>query len=671
MRRKTKLPELLAPAGSMPALVAAVNAGADAVYVGGKSFSARAFAKNFDTDELTLAVRYCHLRGVKLYVTVNTLIYDKELDSAVEYVRELYKIGVDAIIAADTGLLYRLKNELPEMEVHLSTQLSLNNTLGVDFAGKVFGAKRAVLARESSLENIKSATENSDCEIEVFLHGALCVCHSGQCLFSSLVGGRSGNRGECAQPCRLPYNNGKAILSLKDLSLANHVRELIDAGVASLKIEGRMKSPEYVYGVTKIYRDLLDEYRNADQKETRALERIFSRGGFTDAYFDGQPQKEGMIGVRSESDKEDSRAQEAAPKEIIKTPVKAVCEVKRDKAISLTLYNENKSVSVYGIVPSEAINAPLTDISLKERLSKMGNTLLSLKTEDIELNLDSGLIVPISEINGLRRRAADAFESTERELPEAREKVKITRKSKQSFTSAVFYCPEKSGVADGFDAKIVPLHLIEKYISSANGVYIPPVIYDSEMETVRENLKRARANKIEYALATNISHIPLLKEYGFKIIGDFRLNVYNSYSAYLYSTLSVDYIISQPELTLPMARDIGCGVITLGRIPLMLTERCFIKDNFGCDKCGKAMLKDRTGAHFPIIREYGHRNQIMNSVYTYMGDKSDEIKKANITHTHFIFSTETPKEIELLLTAYKNKKPFPLSNLKYRRIGKR
>ena len=236
MKRKNNLPELLAPAGSFECLLAAVEAGADAVYVGGKKFGARAYAKNFDLDELSSAVRYCHLHGVKLYVTVNTLVLDLEMADVVEYAARLWEIGVDALIISDLGALAEIKKQVPDLELHASTQMSIHNTAGADAACGM-GCVRAVLARELSLSDIRSVVENSRAEVEVFLHGALCVCHSGQCLFSSLVGGRSGNRGECAQPCRLPYNNGKYALSLKDLSSASLVRELVDSGVASLKIE--------------------------------------------------------------------------------------------------------------------------------------------------------------------------------------------------------------------------------------------------------------------------------------------------------------------------------------------------------------------------------------------------------------------------------------------------
>ena len=260
MRRKYGLPELLSPAGDMSALTAAISAGADAIYVGGRRFGARAYAKNFDIDELSAAVRLCHAAGVRLYVTVNTLIHEREMDEALEYAARLHAMGVDAIIACDMGFIRRVRCQLPDLELHASTQMGIHNSAGADFAHSL-GMCRVVLARECSARDIEEMVEKCKPEVEVFVHGALCVCHSGQCLFSSMVGGRSGNRGECAQPCRLPFGGNKYPLSLTDLSLARHIPALISSGVASLKIEGRMKSAEYVYTVTGIFRRLLDEGR--------------------------------------------------------------------------------------------------------------------------------------------------------------------------------------------------------------------------------------------------------------------------------------------------------------------------------------------------------------------------------------------------------------------------
>jgi len=294
-----KLPELLSPCGNYDSLKAAVFAGADAVYLGGTAFNARINADNFDNESLKKAVDFCHGRGVKLYVTLNTLVYDRRLNEALSFAHYLYGIGVDALIVADGGLSVLLKKYLPDFELHASTQFSSHNSLSSAYLKKL-GFKRFVCARELSLRDLKRLCEKSELEVEMFCHGALCASHSGQCLMSSFIGGRSGNRGECAQPCRMSYN-GSFPLSLKDLCLASHIKEILSLGVASLKIEGRMKSPSYVYAVTDVYRRLLDEGRNATPKEISSLAAVFSRGGFTDGYFTSDHSN--MIGVRSEKDK--------------------------------------------------------------------------------------------------------------------------------------------------------------------------------------------------------------------------------------------------------------------------------------------------------------------------------------------------------------------------------
>ena len=659
MNRKTKLPELLAPAGSFECLLAAVAAGADAVYVGGKKFGARAYAKNFDLDELTLAVRYCHLHGVKLYVTVNTLVLDLEMAEVVEYAARLWEIGVDALIISDIGAVAEIKKHLPDLELHASTQMSLHNTAGADVAYDM-GCVRAVLARELSLSDIRSVVENSRAEVEVFLHGALCVCHSGQCLFSSLVGGRSGNRGECAQPCRLPYNNGKYALSLKDLSSASLVRELVESGVASLKIEGRMKSPSYVYTVTSIYRRLLDECRAADSSEREALRRAFSRGGFTDGYLRGKPQSV-ELGVRSESDKEDSRAEEMSFSPVRKK-VSAEVEMRLGEPSKMRLFSaDGKSVSVLGGIPAAAENAPLDAESVKQRLSKMGNTYLSLESSDISISLDEGINLSPSEINALRRAAAEAYQDCSRPEISFNYALPSAEKSHKPFSSAVFLGTvgdiPTSGELSGFDAVLASL-MREEYPDFINGVYLPPVIFDSEMSAVRDRLSSLDKTRIKYALVGNLGHIALAREFGLSVICDFRLNTANRISHRVLLSMGAERTILSAEATLPQARDIGGGVVVYGRMPLMITERCFMKDNGGCASCSRVSLTDRKGEKFPMIREFDHRTLILNSQITYMGDKRAELERCRISHRHFIFTTEGSAEVTAALRAYKQAAPL-------------
>ena len=298
--------ELLAPCGSPDTLEAAVKGGADAVYLGGTILNARMNAKNFTDSDLISAIDKCHNNGVRIYVTLNTLVYDKEFDEAVRYAAKLYKMGVDAFIIADIGLAGRLKHFIPDIELHASTQMTGHNTEAAVKLAEI-GFTRMVCARELSVNDIKTLAEKSPIEIEMFIHGAHCVSVSGQCLMSSFIGGRSGNRGECAQPCRMKYNNAYP-LSLKDMCLAGHVTDILDSGVKSLKIEGRMKPPGYVYTVTSVYRRLIDEKRNASDAEIEKLSKIFSRSGFTDGYFTGNITKT-MLGIRTESDKTDTQNQ--------------------------------------------------------------------------------------------------------------------------------------------------------------------------------------------------------------------------------------------------------------------------------------------------------------------------------------------------------------------------
>ena len=686
MVRKDRLPELLAPAGDFECLVAAVKGGADAVYVGAKSFGARAYAKNFDTEELCRAVAYCHLHGVKLYVTLNTLILDGEMEDALNLAGELYRAGVDALIVADLGLIRNLRRLLPDFELHASTQMSVHNSLGADEA-YALGCTRVVLAREVSGKDIAAITAVCKAETEVFLHGALCVCHSGQCLFSSLVGGRSGNRGECAQPCRLPYGKGDYPLSLKDLSLSGHVKELIDSGVKSLKIEGRMKAPEYVFTVTSIYRKLLDENRNATEDEDERLKNAFSRGGFTDGYFVGDIKRK-MTGVRSEKDKEATKTMGEMNFSPERVAVEAKAVIKRNEEALFSLWLKNcggegievKKVTVRGAVPSEAISAPLDRDSVAARLSKMGNTFFSLSVEDIEIELDEGLNLSPSAINALRREAAEKLEQTwKRELegfnPERVEIKEYDGTGVKKFKSAVFYNPfvfdaVPCEVKESFDAIFLPLDRIEGARTVPSGVSLPPVVMESELDEVREMLTRVKEKGVKYALIGNLGHIKLIEKFGLIPIADHRFNIYNKSAAATVRELVGQRYIVSCEMNYKDAVNLRGSGIVYGRIPLMLTERCFIRDNGGCGRCSDFALVDRKGAEFPIIKEYRHRNLILNSAITYMGDKLNTPTHLRLTGEHFIFTKESAAEVTEVAEAFAKGLPMPLS-YPFRRMGRR
>lgn len=554
-----KKPELLAPAGSPEALDAALAGGADAVYIGGTLFNARMNAKNFERPALLQAVEKCHRSGAKLYVTLNTLVLDRQMKDALDFAAFLYGAGVDALIVADLGLSLEIHRRLPDFPLHASTQMSGHNAEAARFL-HTLGFERMVCARELSGENIRQLVQNSPIEIEAFVHGALCVCHSGQCLFSSIVGGRSGNRGECAQPCRLPYN-GKYPLSLKDNCLAGHLQELTKMGVASLKIEGRMKSADYVYAVVSTYRRLLDENRDATGEEIGRMKEVFSRSGFTDGYFTGRISNE-MLGTRTKENMQESE---------------------KIRLTRTALPSARSPYELHRVLP------------LTEEPYRI------LKNPPPPKKRRSARFYRVSSIP----------ENAQRELSE-------------------IYLP-----LDIFDGK------------KANGVLFPPVIPDLELPLVKEKLQKARAAGAIHALIGNIGQIALAKELGFRLHGDYRLNVTNSSAAAFYENLFEDLILS-PELILPQVRDIGGekSFIVYGRLPLMTLEK----------PLGTDFLRDRRNAVFPVLQE-GKRSLVFNSLPIYMGDRMKLLKEAGIYNEHYIFSTEGPKECETVLNYYQKGLP--------------
>ena len=669
--KKRILPELLAPAGSPLALEAAIEGGADAIYVGGLAFNARINAKNFTPDELKSSIARAHSYGVKVYIAANTLILDREREEYLRAAEQAYLYGADALIVADIGIAREIKKRIP-IELHGSTQLSGHNLAAAEHLAKN-GFSRMVCAREMSREDLATFCKSSPIESEVFVHGALCVCHSGQCLFSSLVGGRSGNRGECAQPCRLPYRSagGKQEypLSLKDLSLAEHITELCDMGVSSLKIEGRMKSPEYVRDVVRIWRRLLDEGRNASPADMRELAAAFSRGGFTDGYYKKRIGSD-MLGVRSDADKRESAAAEKFCKIERKLPIELYASIKKDRAAELRALSGDRSATVKGAVPEAAINAPLTREAVEKNLSKLGATCYHLKKLDIEL--DEGLMMPVSALNALRRAAVEALEKKEERSDKdfVRQSFESPKKprDKRVNRTALFYDPSQipESAESFFDRIFVPLERYAECVGRSYGVMLPEVVFDSERSEVEKMLRFAASNGATYALVGNLGHANLAREAGLLLVGDFRLNCYNNSSAAELEKAGFEEIILSPELTLTQMRDIGGRVraVVYGRLPLMITEKCVGKELGGCGACDKqkTALVDRKGVEFPVRRRPAHRSVIFNSVPVYMGDRADELKAYGISAQHFIFSTENARDIERIIALYSGKEKLNMKN---------
>ncbi len=663
LSQSQQVPELLAPAGSPEALDAAIAGGADAVYFGASLFNARMNAKNFDGSSLKDAIDKCRLYGVKTNITLNTLIHNREIPEFLNCVGELYDLGADALIVADLGAASLIRKYFPEIELHASTQAAGHNLAAAKELSRI-GFSRMVAARELSFDDLSYLCKNSPIETELFVHGAICVSQSGGCLASSLIGGRSGNRGECAQPCRLPYKTCKKgkesyALSLKDICLASHITDILTLGAASLKIEGRMKSPDYVYGVTKIYRRLLDEGRNATEKELTELKALFSRSGFTDGYFTKRIGKE-MLGVRTDADKADTNSlageNYSAFLRDMGQPINMQAMIEKDKPAKLTVTAAGHTATAYSVVPDEAINRPLTKDLIIKNISKLGGTPFVLG--ECEIQLDEGLIMPLSALNSLRREAVE----------EVSKKMLLRR---NGTVPERIDAPENLSPSAGITARFgdyndipddvgecvtvyIPLEKFTAHMTDkVSGIIIPPVVFDSERDDVLAMLKAAADFGIKHALVSNPGHLSMVKEAGMIPHGDFRLNVYNSYTRDVLIGMGFADIIASPELTLPQLRDLGLPPVIYGRIPLMTLEKCVIRDIYSCEECEKRRylpLVDRRGIEFPLTRAYKHRNIMYNSVPTFMADRSEELIKYRIRGGHYIFTDEKKSYAEGLLT---------------------
>ena len=668
--RTSDLPELLCPAGDKTALAAAIDGGADAVYIGACDFNARKNATNFTAEDMREAIKLAHAYGVKIYITQNTLVLDREISAYLSAAESALTAGADALIVADLGGAMEIHRHFPEAELHASTQMSGHNVAAARRLADL-GFSRMVCAREMSLADLRTFTAESPIEAEVFVHGALCVCHSGQCLFSSVVGGRSGNRGECAQPCRLPFGGAgreEYPLSLKDLALAEHIPSLIDVGVASLKIEGRMKSPEYVGAVARVYRRLLDEKRGADKEEMKFLAEVFSRGGFTDGYF-VKKIGHGMLGVRSDADKQKSRVLEPFRSIERKIPLRMEATLLEGRPSRLTVMVGDKQGAAEGPVPFAARTTPMTRESVTDRLSKLGGTPYSLET--LTLSLDDGLMLPVSALNALRRDAlADLMGDEEKPLVKA--EVTALKPSGKAMPerTARFDRPEQISekARNYFDHIYLPL---ERYDGSADGVVIPPVIFDSERPRVEKMLCDAVEKGARHGLVGNVGHLDMVKAAGLVPHGDFRLNVTNRATVAMTESLGFADIIVSPELTLPQVRDVGGAksLIVYGRLPLMILEKCVGREVSDCRACeeGRVVLTDRRGARFPVLRAFEHRSLVCNSLPTNMSDMADKLAECGPCGQHFIFTVETAEECDRVIDAFEKEKALPVP---VRRIGR-
>lgn len=635
----------------MESLVAAVRCGANAVYLGTKGINARRGATNFDFNELKEAVLYCHRRNVKVYLTLNILVNDDEMKLAYDVVNAAMMFGVDGFIVQDLGLAQMIHTHFPTARLHASTQCSVNSPSGFK-ALENLGFVRAVIPREASLEEIKEIRKATNMELEMFVHGALCMCVSGQCYLSAMLGGRSGNRGLCAQPCRLNFSadgSKSCDLSLKDLSLISHIKEIEEAGVVSLKIEGRMKRPEYVAcAVTACKKAINDSYKPQDES---ILKSVFSRSGFTDGYFTGL--REDMFGTRQ---KEDVVAAKDVLKELSHlydnenplVPIDLTFKCKANQKVELTATALGKTATAIGDIPEKAINKPMTVESVSQRLGKFGNTQFYLNNIDVEL--DEGLIIPASSINALRREVVEKLDEINPPSFEQMPYIKMEKANKNAtpYFTARFLDPETIPDKHPFKRIFIPVwSSVDDFIDNRAGVEIPRGLFGKE-DDLRKQLEKLKKCGVKNALASNYGGYKLAEELGFTVYGDYGLNVFNSRTAQLINSPILSF-----ETTLEQANSINrddTGIIAYGKLPLMLTRNCPIKNHIGCYNC-EGTLTDRKGFKFQVICSKYPCVEVLNPVPLYMADRMDEIKT---NFVHFYFTDESKKDVERIIKQYQN-----------------
>ena len=663
--------ELLSPAGSPEAVIAAVQNGADAIYMGMGNFNARRGAKNFNDEEFERAVRYCRVRGCKVYVTLNTLVNDREVESALKAARLASEAGADAILVQDLGLAAAIRQYLPDIPLHASTQMSIHNLKGVEAAAEL-GITRAVLARELSLEQIRFIAQNSPIETEVFVHGALCFCHSGQCYMSALIGQRSGNRGMCAQPCRLQYSLGGRMddhpLSLRDNCLVSHLQELEEAGVACVKIEGRMKRPEYTAIVTRIYSNALKEHRQPTAEELENLEKAFSRQGFTQGYFTGD--KQDMFGVRGEPDKDVDKLFALARKgysegELRRVPVHFYTVAEKGQPIKAIAFDDDGHRAVAaGRVPEKAKGQGLTAAYLTEQMFKTGGT--PYNCVENRAKTDPGLYLPAAAVNELRRSLVAELNEQRARPPKRRVGVIPSKPKGQprgtdpvmifQVLTADQLTPELAELRPQY--LYVPMTVMRESFDSLAPfieqgtipvVVLPRVITDNEVKIVYDMLTWLFDRGVNEALVGNLGHAMLARQAGMYVRGDFGLNVFNSLSLDMIRQAGFMSATASFELRIAQIRDLSktldTEMIVYGRLPLMVSDQCVIRHSSGRCACQTpAQMADRMGAVFPVVKEFGCRNVIYNTHKLFLADKKEDLYSAGLWGVRMMFSTESPRE---------------------------
>lgn len=681
--------ELLAPAGNLEILKGVIESGADAVYVGGSMFGARAYANNFTEEELLEAIDFAHLRGVKVYLTVNTLIKNSEFSKLYDYLLVYYKRGLDAVIVQDIGVVKAIHEYFPSMEIHTSTQMTVTGADGVRFLSQ-FGVTRVVMAREVSLAEMKRIHEETGMELEAFVHGALCYSHSGQCLFSSILGGRSGNRGRCAQPCRLPYTvEGKKdeyILSLKDMCGIKALDKLHDAGVYSLKIEGRMKQLEYACGVVKYYRSYIDSMNPVTDADYDRIKALGNRCGFTDRYYFDHNGSDMVTYVKPNFV---SNAEEPSP-EKRKLSIEGELVLREGEPGSLTVKRGDVTYKALIEPVSAALKAPLDKKAAIDRINKTGDT--EFEFSHIKAQIGENVFVPNGALNKLRRDAISGLcdkllkkyyrddaryvdISSLSKLPEHAIKSDAAHEAINDYTT-ICSCMTRAQLDtlisyecfdvfyldfDMYDRKTLIQQFADdvKSLTKRNKkVYLMlPTIFRADSSDYFVSIAK-ELDKVSFEgfVVKNYEELYLTENLftGKKIILDHNMYTFNdvSKSAFFEHGVSGDTVPLELNSKEIMHRNnIGSQMIVYGYYPLMTTANCVHKNTKGCDKKQKLIyLKDRYNKSFAVCNNCKEcYNTIYNSLPTMLTKNIGKLKEAGIRSFRYSFTIETPKQIKAVM----------------------
>lgn len=658
-------PEILAPAGSMEALTAAVHCGADAVYIGATLFSARQNAHNFDAAALREAADFCHTNGVKLYLTVNTLVFDTEWAALDELLQTAAAVGMDACIVQDLGVADYIHQRIPEMPLHASTQMTICSPSGAIWA-KEHGFSRVVVAREMTRSEIQAVCAIG-LEVEQFVHGALCMCISGQCYLSALIGARSANRGCCAQACRLPFTAAKnpqaAALSLKDLCLLPHYQQLCADGIASLKIEGRMKRPEYVAAAVTALRQL----KAGKQPDLQMLRAVFSRSGFTDGYYTGQRKQ--MFGVRQKEDVTAANAVLPKLAELAKKPavrllltMTATVILKQPVSLTATL-PDGTSVTVQDAPPELAKNKPCDAAFLERQLGKLGNTAYQL--DSLTAICDGKATVSAATLNALRRTAIEQLQAARKAantpqytlaaVPLHLPKQPHSAPKKPNYWVQVQTMEQLHTVQNNdfpTDKLLLPLHLAEQLSQPIPNAILTLPIFAPDETILRKRLQACQAIGWNAILCDTIAHLVLGKQLGLELHGGTGLNLTNRHSVAVVQQYGVSDTLLSVELTIRQALSccdwLPAGIFAYGHLPVMKTRLCPIREEVGCRSC-KHQLKDRTNRTFPVFCTEGY-TVIYNAVPVWVADRFQQLQ--GFSTLLLSFSIESPKQIQAILADY-------------------